>query len=76
MNDGGNIHIIEILKSYKSGFLLTSMPLMLGYIVVAVESLSRVWLFATPWTEARQASLSFTLPEFAQIRAHWAGDAI
>ena len=49
---------------------------MLGYIVVVVESLSRVWLFATPWTEARQASLSFTLPEFAQIRVHWAGDAI
>ena len=27
---------------------------------VLVQSLSRVWLFATPWTAARQASLSIT----------------
>ena len=26
----------------------------------SVQSLSRVWLFATPWTAAHQASLSFT----------------
>ena len=26
----------------------------------SVQSLSRVWLFATPWIEARQASLSIT----------------
>ena len=29
---------------------------------VAVQSLSRVWLFVTPWTAARQASPSFTTP--------------
>ena len=29
--------------------------------VAAVQSLSRVRLFATPWTAARQASLSFTI---------------
>ena len=28
---------------------------------VYVQSLSRVWLFAIPWTAARQASLSFTI---------------
>ena len=39
---------------------------------VLVQSPSRVWLFATPWTAARQASLSFTiLLEFAQTRVHW-----
>ena len=27
------------------------------------QSLSRVWLFATPWTTAHQASLSFTIPQ-------------
>ena len=27
---------------------------------VSVQSLSRVWLFATPWTAARQVSLSIT----------------
>ena len=26
-----------------------------------IQSLSRVWLFATPWTAARQAPLSFTI---------------
>ena len=28
--------------------------------LVSVQSLSRVWLFATPWTAAQQASLSIT----------------
>ena len=28
--------------------------------ISTVQSLSRVWLFATPWTAARQASLSIT----------------
>ena len=40
-------------------------------IVVAVQPPSCVWLFATPWTAARQASLSFTiswsLPKFMSI---------
>ena len=31
------------------------------WIFSSVQSLSRVWLFATPWPVARQASLSFTL---------------
>ena len=31
------------------------------YIVVVVQSLSHVWLFATPWTAPRQASLSLTI---------------
>ena len=30
-------------------------------MIVAVQLLSRVWLFATPWTAACQASLSFTI---------------
>ena len=29
-------------------------------IAISVQSLSRVWLFATPWTAAHQASLSIT----------------
>ena len=29
--------------------------------ISSVQSLSRVWLFATPWTATRQASLSFTV---------------
>ena len=31
--------------------------------IVVVQSLSRVWLFETPWTAARQASLSFTISQ-------------
>ena len=30
-------------------------------VVAVVQSLSCVWLFATPWTAARQASVSFTI---------------
>ena len=30
------------------------------WVFCSVQSLSRVWLFATPWTAARQASLSIT----------------
>ena len=31
------------------------------FVVVVVQSFSHVWLFATPWTAARQASLPFTI---------------
>ena len=34
--------------------------LLLACLFVGVQSLSRVWLFATPWAAAHQASLSFT----------------
>ena len=32
-------------------------------VVAIVQSLSCVWLFATPWTAARQAPLSFTISQ-------------
>ena len=35
--------------------------LLLPFLTVVVQSLSRVQLFATPWTAARQVSLSFTI---------------
>ena len=38
-----------------------TITIILYYIAFSsVQSLSRVWLFATPWTAARQASLSIT----------------
>ena len=43
---------------------------------IIVQLLSCVQLFVTPWTAARQASLSFTIPQFAQTHVHWVGDAI
>ena len=41
---------------------------------VVTQLLSCVQLFATSWTAARQASLSFTIP--AQTRVHRVGDAL
>ena len=38
--------------------------------LVVVQSLSRAWDFATPWSAALQAPLSFTISEFAQIHVH------
>ena len=31
------------------------------YFIIVVQSLSCIWLFATPWTSAPQASLSFSI---------------
>ena len=47
-------------------------------IIVVVQLLSHVQLFATLWTAARQASgfcVLHYLPEFAQTHAHWVSDA-
>ena len=34
--------------------------LLVTWHISSVQALSRIWLFATPWTAARQASLSIT----------------
>ena len=44
------------------GSLEKSLPDVTTHHVVAVQSLSRVRLFVTPWTAPHQASLSFTSP--------------
>ena len=49
-------------------------PLILEFS--SVQSLSRVQLFVTPWTTARQASLSITNSESTQTNIHWVSDAI
>ena len=50
------------------------LPYMLVYplapaLIVVVQSLSRVWLFATPWTVNRQAPLSMGFPR----QEYWRG---
>ena len=40
------------------------------------QSLSHVWLFATTWIKARQASLSITTPRSLPKHVHLVGDAI
>ena len=67
---------LQSLPLWSHGFLLfclqsklplslsqkdTSLQLGLIWIIVVVEPLGRVRLFGTPWTAARQASLSFTI---------------
>ena len=47
---------IKYVRFY-SNFIIT---FMLPSVSVSVQSLSRVQLFATPWTEAHQAALSIT----------------
>ena len=43
----------------------------------SVQSLSRIWLFAKPWTAAHHASLSITnSPEHTQTHVHRVGDDI
>ena len=44
--------------------------------ISSVQLLSPVWLFATPWTTARQASLSITNSWSPLKPVHWVGDAI
>ena len=56
--------------STKNGVSFASVFLLIGseiwcysVLISSVLSLSRVWLFVTPWTAARQASLSFTISQ-------------
>ena len=56
-------HIYE--SYYKFSLQLEwsiSLSLCQHQVLLSVQSLSRVWLFVTPWTEAHQASLSITNP--------------
>ena len=43
---------------------------------VVVQSLSRVRVFVSPWTAARQASLSIINSQDTQTHVHWIGDTI
>ena len=52
----------EILSSSGCPWILTSKdPHWISSVHESVQSLSCVWLFATPWTATRQASLSITI---------------
>ena len=52
---------------------LTQVSRLQGSFYISLQSLSRVWLFATPWIAARQASLSITnsrsLPKLVSIQS-------
>ena len=67
-----NFHI-SLSNDYSglSSFRIDCIDLLVSFLVVIVELPSQVWLFATPWTAAHQASLSLTisqsLPKFMSI---------
>ena len=46
------------------------------FFVVVIQSLRHVQPFATPWTAARQAFLSFTISQRLLTYVHWVSDAI
>ena len=59
---------IFFLYVCSSFFLILVVPymfwlLILYFMFFVVQSLSRIWLFATLWTAAHQASLSFTVSQ-------------
>ena len=58
------------LKMFLSYFLC------LNFIYCSVQLLSRVQLFATPWTAAHQASVHHQLPELTQTHVPRISDAI
>ena len=64
-----HLKIICILLWYMIECFKTSIKVILDdsvvqlYVCLFVPSLSHVRLFMTPWTVARQASLSFTIPQ-------------
>ena len=55
---GSNSHLLCLLHWQMCS--LSLVPPGKPQIFSSVQSLSHVWLFATPWTAARQASLSIT----------------
>ena len=54
---------LSLFRALSENTYLTSFKFFFffNYVVVVVQSLNRVQLFVTPWTAARQASLSFTI---------------
>ena len=49
-----------VMNTDVQAFCVDIVLISLGYIPSSVQLLSRVWLFATPWIAARQASLAIT----------------
>ena len=60
----GTLNIVTLRRQYRSdplNIVMIGLKLHLESVaVVVVQSLSRVWLFVTPWTAAHQASLSIS----------------
>ena len=64
-----------VLQADSLPFELQGRPLG-STLLFVVQLLSHVWLFAAPWTAARQASLSITNSWSLLTHVHWVGDVI
>ena len=68
-----SLHLLRSRKALNP-FMVTSVQFS------SIQSLSRVQLFATPWTTARQASLfttsSWSLPKLMSIELGWSLSAV
>ena len=70
VEEGMALRQIKVLSKYVEEKLPDT-------VFVVVQLISCVWLFVTPWTAARQASLSFTISQsLLKLVFHWVGDAI
>ena len=74
-------HLLEFAQTHVhwvDDAIQPSHPLLLPPpLIVAVQLLSRVWLFSTPWTAALPGFLVLHhLLKFAQTHVHWVDDAI
>ena len=56
----GEQHNVKVFTS-KQYYKLWSVKILFFAVVLLVQSLSPLWLFAPPWTAAHQPSLSFTI---------------
>ena len=72
----GSLTKINLKFSWSHNRIELLLWLGLDLLTLVFRSLSHVWLFATPWTAACQASLSFSILEFVQTYVHWVSDAI
>ena len=77
-----DIHDIS-RKCQKFSQFWVSVPIVYFYLSLifveifsSVRSLSRVWLFETPWIVACQASLSITISQSSLTHVHHVSDAI
>ena len=69
-------HLAPPLVSWKGSWAGDEHPRDHLAPIFVVWSPSRVWLFATPWTAAHQASVPHRLSEFALVHVHWISDNI
>ena len=66
--------LLHHINNYDLGENVTASSTSVSQSVQSVQLLSRVWLFATPWTAARQASLSHQqLLDSTQTHVQWVG---